>query len=73
MEDSTTTPYGNATTITSNMAMITSASNSARRWWFNPRSGATTLIEAFATSGTQNFTPPDANDWVLVIADAAPS
>jgi hypothetical protein len=64
-------PNGNATTITINMAMITSAIDTAKCWWFNPSTGATTLIGTFATSGTQNYTPPDANDWVLVIDDAS--
>jgi len=39
-------------------------------WWFNPSSSATTLIGTYANSGTRNFTPPDAHDWVLVIDDA---
>jgi hypothetical protein len=29
------------------------------------------LIGADANSGSQDFTPPDANDWVLVIDDAS--
>jgi hypothetical protein len=64
-------PNGNSTTITVNMSQITSISSTANGWWFNPSSGATTLIGAFATSGTQNFTPPDSNDWILVIDDAS--
>src|SRR4029077_7084710 len=30
-----------------------------------------TLIGIFPNSGTQNFTAPDGNDWVLVIDDAS--
>jgi hypothetical protein len=63
-------PNGNAATITIDMTKITSAIDTAKCWWLNPSTGATTLIGTFATSGTQNFTPPDSNDWVLVIDDA---
>jgi hypothetical protein len=63
-------PNGNATTITVDMTEITSASNTAQCWWFNPSSGATISIGSYANSGTQDFTPPDSNDWVLVIDDA---
>lgn len=35
-------------------------------WWYNPRTGVASLIGQYAGSGTQNFTPPDTNDWVLV-------
>jgi len=63
-------PNGNAATITINMTKITSAIDTAKCWWFNPSTGAATLIGTFATSGTQNYTPPDSNDWVLVIDDA---
>jgi hypothetical protein len=63
-------PNGNAATPTVDMTRITSASNQAICWWFNPSSGATSLIGSYANSGTKNFTPPDSNDWVLVIDDA---
>lgn len=63
-------PNGNAATLTLDMSKITSASSIAKCWWFNPSSGSTTLIGSFANSGTRNFTPPDSNDWVLVIDDA---
>jgi hypothetical protein len=43
------------------------AGTSARAWWFNPRTAATTLINTYPTSGTTTFTPPDSNDWVLVL------
>jgi hypothetical protein len=64
-------PNGNAATLTVDMTRITSASNQAICWWFNPSSGATSLIGSYANSGTRNFTPPDPNDWVLVIDDAS--
>jgi Protein of unknown function (DUF4038)/Putative collagen-binding domain of a collagenase/Immunoglobulin I-set domain len=43
----------------------------ANAWWYNPQTGAATSIGTFNTSGTQTFTPPDADDWVLVLDDAA--
>jgi Protein of unknown function (DUF4038)/Putative collagen-binding domain of a collagenase len=55
-------------TVTVDMTKI--SASSAKAWWFNPQTAATTLIGTYPTSGTQNFTPPDQNDWVLVI-DAA--
>jgi Putative collagen-binding domain of a collagenase/Protein of unknown function (DUF4038) len=64
-------PNGNATTLTVDMNQITSASSTAICWWFNPRDGSTTTIGTYANSGTHNFTPPDSNDWVLVIDDAS--
>jgi len=63
-------PNGSATTVKVDMAKITSASGHAKCWWFNPSTGAATLIESYVNSGTRNFTPPDSNDWVLVIDDA---
>lgn len=62
-------PNGNATTLTVDMSKITSRTNLANCWWFNPSDGSTTLIGTFANSGTRNFAPPDAKDWVLVIDD----
>jgi hypothetical protein len=44
---------------------------SARAWWFNPSTGAATLIGDFPTSGARSFTPATAGDWVLVIDDAS--
>ncbi len=64
-------PTGNATTLTVDLTKITSAGGQAKCWWFNPGSGVTSSAGMFANTGTQNFTPPDANDWVLVIDDAS--
>ncbi|MGA2983148.1 MAG: DUF4038 domain-containing protein, partial [Terriglobia bacterium] len=64
-------PNGNATTLTVDMSQIASAGSTVNCWWFNPSNGATMLIGADANSGSQDFTPPDANDWVLVIDDAS--
>jgi hypothetical protein len=60
-------PHGNATTITIEMSKITDSESKARCWWFNPRDASTALIGNFATRGALRFTPPDSNDWVLVI------
>jgi hypothetical protein len=43
----------------------------ARAWWFNPRTAVATLIDTYPTTGSQAFTTPAPNDWVLVIDDAA--
>ena len=43
----------------------------ARAWWFNPRTGSSTSIGSFSTTGTRTFTPPDQVDHVLVIDDAS--
>jgi len=64
-------PNGNATTLEVDMRRITSAAGQAVCWWFSPTSGAATRIGSYATSGTRKFTPPDSNDWVLVIDDAS--
>jgi hypothetical protein len=58
---------GNAATVTINMAKITDAKAQAKCWWFNPQSGSTSLIRAYAARGARKFIPPDSNDWVLVI------
>jgi hypothetical protein len=63
-------PNGSASTLKVDMTKITSASGSAKCWWFSPSSGAARLIGSYANSGTRNFTPPDASDWVLVVDDA---
>jgi hypothetical protein len=63
-------PNGNKTTISVDMRKITSISSQAKCWWFDPRNGSTKLIGTYPNHGIHDFTPPDSNDWVLVI-DAA--
>jgi hypothetical protein len=63
-------PNGNATTLTVAMDQIRSSSRKANCWWFNPSSGTATLIGTYSNFGSKIFTPPDSNDWVLVIDDA---
>lgn len=62
-------PTGSTVTITLDMTKIAGAT--ARAWWWNPLTGVATLINTFATSGTQNFSPSDTNDWVLVVDNDA--
>jgi hypothetical protein len=63
-------PNGNKATLTVAMSKIASSNDVAKCWWFNPSSGAATLIGNYANTGTRKFTSPDSNDWVLVIDDA---
>ena len=63
-------PNGNSTTLSVDMNKITSVSKQANCWWFNPSDGSTTLIGTYANTASHDFTPPNSNDWVLVI-DAA--
>ena len=60
-------PAGNASTVAMAMDRISDPGSLAMCWWFNPRSGASYLIGTFPARETRRFTPPDRNDWVLVI------
>jgi hypothetical protein len=45
-----------------------------RASWFNPRTGAATVIGTFPSATDRTFTPPDAGellDWILVLDDVA--
>ncbi len=45
-----------------------------RAWWFDPRTGNSTLIGEFPRAGEKRFAPPSPGellDWVLVLDDAA--
>ena len=64
-------PNGNGTSLTVDLGRIASAGKGLKCWWFNPRDGSAILIAESANQGRRNFTPPDANDWVLVIDDAS--
>ncbi|GAA3048288.1 hypothetical protein GCM10010464_10690 [Pseudonocardia yunnanensis] len=65
------TPVG--APITVDLARL--AGETARPWWFDPRTGRATELDAVPGRGTTTFTPPageaDAADWVLVLDDAA--
>jgi hypothetical protein len=41
--------------------------SSANAWWFNPANGDAQLIGNFVPTGLRDFSPPDNNDWVLVV------
>jgi chitodextrinase len=56
-------------TVTIDLTKIFAASAAA--WWYDPRTGSATSSGTFATTGSHAFTPPDTNDWVLVIDDAS--
>lgn len=43
----------------------------AKAWWFNPRTGESSGVGEFPTSGKRQFTPPEEGDWVLVLDNAA--
>lgn len=45
-----------------------------KAWWYNPRTGAASLIGEYENRGQREFRSPDHNenlDWVLVLDDAA--
>jgi len=56
-------------TITVDLTQI--SGTLAQGWWYNPQDGSITNLGGFATSGSQDFTAPDDNDWVLVLDDAS--
>ncbi len=56
-------------TFSVNMSRISGSQSKA--WWFNPQAGSTTNFATYPNIGVQSFTPPDTNDWLLVLDDAA--
>jgi len=58
-------------TVSIDMNRISDPSAQARAWWFNPRNGSSTMTGTFPTTGSARFTPPTAEDWVLVIDSLA--
>ncbi|HTZ57954.1 MAG TPA: glycoside hydrolase family 140 protein [Acidobacteriaceae bacterium] len=56
-------------TITVDMTKV--SGKEAKAWWFNPRNGNATAIGTLPTTGTHQFVPPDAEDWVLVLDDGS--
>jgi hypothetical protein len=57
------------TNVTLNTGRLAGAELSA--WWYDPRTGKARHLERFVKTDTRAFTTPDANDWVLVLDDAA--
>jgi hypothetical protein len=60
-------PGGSSSPISMDMSKIEDSASQAKCWWFNPRTGSAGSIGIFPAQGTRQFTPPDKNDWVLVI------
>ena len=58
------------TTRTFTVDMTKISGNSAKAWWFNPRTGKSVSAGELATTGRRQFTPPGEGDWVLVLDDA---
>ena len=54
-------------TVTVDLGSI--SGTTADAWWYDPRTGVPSYIGGFSTTGNQDFTPPTAADWVLVIDD----
>lgn len=57
-------------TVTIDMSMVAGGAG-AHAWWYNPRDGSAIELGSLANDGSQQFTPPDAEDWVLVVDDAS--
>ena len=43
------------------------AGNQVKASWYSPRDGSRQVIGVFPNKGVRNFSPPDRNDWVLVL------
>ena len=65
------TPYGDSFTV--QMGKI--SGENVKAWWFDPRTGESQWIGEFGNQNQQSFDPPRerarANDWILVLDDAA--
>ena len=48
-------PNGNATTITVNLAEITSSRGTLQAWWFNPQTGAAISLGTFPNQRDAEF------------------
>jgi hypothetical protein len=57
--------------MTPTVALTNISGSTANAWWYNPSTGAATSIGSYSTTGTKTFTPPDGNDWVLVLDDSS--
>ena len=47
------------------------AGEKIRAWWFDPRTGGARSAGELERKGAIEFTPPSADDWVLVLDDAS--
>jgi hypothetical protein len=55
------------TSRTLTVAMDRLSGSSAIAWWYDPVTGLAASPGSFRTTGTRDFTPPSAQDWVLVL------
>ncbi len=62
-------PTGNLQPV--KLAMSKISGSTANAWWYNVTNGVATEIGSYSTTGSRTFTPPDTNDWVLVLDDAS--
>jgi hypothetical protein len=63
-------PYLPGRMVSIDMTKLTGSNAQAR--WYNPRNDTLSSIGTYPTTGSQSFTPPDNNDWVLVIDETTP-
>jgi hypothetical protein len=61
--------FPSAKTVQVDMGQINGPS--AKVWWFNPQNGSAQAAGTLPTSGTQAFTPPLDQDWLLVLDNSA--
>ena len=59
-------PSGNILTVD----LQEMSGNKLAAWWYNPRNGLAQGAGEYTNKAKIKFTPPDRNDWVLVIDDA---
>lgn len=59
-------PFGK--TVTLNMNALNGTTTSV--WWFNPRDGSAQTAGTVPATGSQTFTPPSDQDWLLVLDNA---
>jgi hypothetical protein len=58
-------------TLDPTVVMSQISGGTAKCWWYDPRTGASTLVGRDpTTSGNRTFTLPDGNDGVLMLDDA---
>ena len=58
-------PFGG--TITLDLSKL--SGNQVNAWWFDVRDGTAASAGTYATTGSQAFTAPSTEDWVLVLDD----
>ncbi|HTL17017.1 MAG TPA: DUF4038 domain-containing protein, partial [Patescibacteria group bacterium] len=64
-------PGNSGSTVTLTTDLTKMSGTTANGWWYSPVDGTAISIGTFATTGLQNFTSPDAGEWVLLLDDTA--